>query len=189
MELVRRAPVARRDVHAPAAFRIDLVPCAHDDGSRHFRETLDVRTKRSDSSVVGQVLLQQLGFEGPEDLCLVVSEVRLDPVLRIEKHLSIRFPDAVVLHPLPPAAVDVFGPDWHAPRGARDRAGTAARRADRADGLLDARRTHAGAHLDVDEVVVEEIVGLAEPVMAAQIVDQRIALARAQHIGHLLHPR
>ena len=53
----------------------------------------------------------------------------------------------------------------------------------RADGLLDARGPHPGAHLDVDEVVIEESVVVLESRVADQPGRQRVPLLRAQHIA------
>ena len=48
-----------------------------------------------------QLALQQLALQIPEERRLVLAQVGFNPVLRVEEHLAVCLPHAVVLQPLP----------------------------------------------------------------------------------------
>ena len=48
-----------------------------------------------------EIALQKLGFEFLEEGRFVVAQLRLDPVLRVEKNPPVSFPYAVIVHPSP----------------------------------------------------------------------------------------
>ncbi len=127
-----------------------------------------------------ELALQQIAFKGAEDLGLVVAQLGLNPVLRVEEHLAIRFPHAVVLHPRPPLGINGirgnpwFLGSWDWPFEIQQTA--LHKKLHRGDRLLDAGGEHAGPHLHVDQVAVKEFVGIGQMVAVDQVGDQRIAL-------------
>ncbi len=99
-------------------------------------------------------VLEQTVLEIDEERRLIVAQLRLDPVLGIEKDFAVCFPNAIVLHPCPflrilRREIDLrFEIQQTALHEELNRVG----------GQHDARSQHAGLHLDVDEKVRVEIV-------------------------------
>src|SRR5712671_2820451 len=69
-------------------------------------QLVEVLAKGHQGAVVGDFALKQVALEGPEYLGLVVTQLGLDPVFRVEEYLAVCFPHAVRLHPLPPLGID-----------------------------------------------------------------------------------
>src|SRR5262249_49564715 len=69
-------------------------------------QLLEVIAERGFGILRRHLALQQLRFQLPEEGALVVAQLRLDPVLRVEEDLAIGLPDPVGLHPAPAVAVD-----------------------------------------------------------------------------------
>lgn len=172
---------------------------------RDLLDLLEVAAERGLGVLGGEVALQKVVLELAEERCLVAAQPGLDPVLGIEEDPAAGLPEPVVLErsPLAPAV-------------ARDRVGALVggdpdrrlleveehplhEHLHRAHRLLEMRGHLAGAHLDVDQVVREQRVGVAEaarvrPAGAADhdlgrlgalraldvIADQRVAAMLAQ---------
>ena len=71
---------------------------------RHSVEFFEIVQKGVFGAVQGYFLLEQLVFQLLEERCFVIAEFRLDPVFGVEEDFSVRFPQAVVLHPSRPMA-------------------------------------------------------------------------------------
>ena len=65
-------------------------------------QLLQVLRERRLDGVLIDIVLQQLVLQLPEERRAVLLQLRLDPVLRPEKHLAVRLPDPVLAHPRPP---------------------------------------------------------------------------------------
>ena len=85
------------------------------------------------------VALQQLVLQLLEERRLVVAQLRLDPVLRVQEDLAVRLPHPVALHPLPVAPVDVDLRVRRATSRLEVQQAALHEQLDRADRLLDPR--------------------------------------------------
>ncbi|PRQ09542.1 hypothetical protein ENSA7_07320 [Enhygromyxa salina] len=125
--------------------------------------------------------LHERGLELRELGCLVAAQLGLDPVLGVQEHLAVGLPDPVVLHPTP--ALDRLGIKGHL-HDVQVQQHAVNEDLHRRDRLLDPRGHHAGAHLDVDQQVLEHVVGGAELGRAGdRSVDEGVALALADHVA------
>ena len=153
-----------------------LVVEAHDFQARHLLELLEVVHERPFRGLVGDLPLAQLTLEFLEEGSLVGAELGLDVVLRVEEHLPVRFPDPVVLAPLPllllvfvqlRARLLVEKRLLHELLNAADR-------------LLDSRGLLAGAHLRIEKEVVVHLRDPAVVFRGDQIGEQGIPLQLAE---------
>lgn len=119
--------------------------------TRELVELLDVVANGGLGSRVVELRLQQLVLELLELRGLLVAELRLDEVLRVQPDLSVRLPDPEALHPAPLAPACVGRADT----GLESEQRALGEQLDRADRLLDARAVLAGRHLDVDQEMGE----------------------------------
>ena len=190
----RRAGRQGGGIVAPEIAQVDvavLEPHAAHVEPRDLVEPVKVVGKRRFDVVVLDFLLQDGALERLEQRRLVVAQLGLDPVLRVEKHFPVGFPDPVVLEPLP--IVVVNHPRRHARLEVHQRA--LEERLHGAGRLPDARGEHARVHLHVDQEVLEQLVPVRDAELAhprEQTGDQGVAAFGAERIvergGHLQPP-
>src|SRR5262245_40474337 len=75
--------------------------------SRHDCELLQIVHDRLPGSILGEIVLEKFRFEFLEKLALIIAQFRQDPILGVEKYLSIRLPHSILAHPLPPVSVEL----------------------------------------------------------------------------------
>ena len=102
----------------------------------------------------------------------------MKPILGIKKDLSVGLPDSVVLHPFQAFGIkrswrDVWLQIHQAPLQIQLQSCSA---------LEQARGSHAGAHLHINQIVRIKGIGVREILLPQQVIHQPIALLDAQSI-------
>ena len=98
---------------APRGIGVVLDVHGHDVEPGQLIQLFEVVEEGVFHQIAGNVALQQRALEFGEQVRLVVAKLRLQPVLRKQKDLAIRFPHAIALHPFPLLGVDGGRMDLH----------------------------------------------------------------------------
>ena len=72
-------------------------------------ELLQIREKCIVCEIGGDVPLKQAALEGLEQVGRIEAQLRHHPILREEKNLAVRLPDAIAFHPFPPVRINGAG--------------------------------------------------------------------------------
>jgi hypothetical protein len=139
-----------------------LVVRAGDREVRELVEAAQIPRVGVQDRLVGDFLREQLFFELPEQRRLVVAQLRLDVVLRIQENFARGFPDAVVLPPVPLVEGNALRKHVNGIGGAGRRFLEVHQTAvhvelHRVDRRRDARGPGAAFELDVEQEVVVQV--------------------------------
>ncbi|GKT67548.1 hypothetical protein ColTof3_14887 [Colletotrichum tofieldiae] len=134
--------------------------------------------------VARQLVLGQLVLQLAEQRRLVVAQPRVDPVLRVQKHLAVGGPGGEVLHPVPQLAVQ--GRRANVVALAAQKAALH-KELDRGDGLAQAAGLDGGRRLHVYEEELEQAVGVLDVlgkhvVLVDEVLHHGVALFLAQPV-------
>jgi hypothetical protein len=154
-------------VDGPVLILLLLVMAGEDLQARHVEEPVEVRQRDLFDPVLVHLPLRQLLLERFEQRRLVVAQLGLDPVLRVQVHLAGGLPHPVGPHPLPLCPVLVVEP---VPQIGPDVVQLETKQAPmdeqlhRRRGLDDATRDTTQAILWIEEVTYDETTRIASEV-------------------------